>query len=61
MMGWAQSVTVNRVTASWWLVIIEVPYDYTLGPVLFNVFINFLDVSLEDLLTVLNWEESLRH
>lgn len=43
----AQGVIMNGVTSAWWSVTSRVPHDSVLGPVLFNVFINYLDTGIK--------------
>ena len=42
---------VNGITLGWWLITTEVLQGSILGPVLFNVFINDLDVGLRFIIT----------
>jgi len=51
LMNQAQRVVVNGVTPGWWLVSRGVPQGSILGTVLFNVFVNDLDVGLKHILS----------
>jgi len=46
-MGQAQRVIVNEVTPGWRTVTSEAPQNSSLGPMLFNVFINGLDAKVK--------------
>ena len=49
--GRAQRVVVNGATSGWWMVTSGVPQDSILVLVLFNVYINDLEVGLEGVLS----------
>lgn len=57
--GGAQGVTVNGVTSAWQSVTSRVPHDSVLGPVLFNVFINYLGTGIKCTLRKFADEEEL--
>lgn len=57
--GGAQGVIVNGVTSAWQSVASRVLHDSVLGPVLYNVFINYLDTGIKCTLTKFADEEEL--
>lgn len=50
-MDWAQRVIANGVTLGWWPVTNGVPQGSISGPVLCDVFINYLDAGLKCMLS----------